>query len=174
MRQLMTSTTAAVLLAVSAAAASGSDDAKWKRLVVTDGLQASAEREAIVRALRLLPRLPVRVAVLNATDARPEVIPTLLALDAFVVTGSPVIYLVRESALFRDAVGGSTIHSYVLASVIWHELAHADGADEREARKQEELLWTSFVRDQRVDGTVALRYLQALRSRPDDQLMAAR
>jgi hypothetical protein len=36
------------------------------------------------------------------------------------------------------------------------------------------MLWTTFVRDQRVDQMTALRYLSALSTRPDDQLMALR
>lgn len=51
-------------------------------------------------------------------------------------------------------------------------MPQVDGADEREARKQEQALWTRFVRDQRVDATMALGYLRALVSRPDDQLLA--
>lgn len=53
-------------------------------------------------------------------------------------------------------------------------MAHAEGADEREARRREQALWTSFIRDQRVDAVTALRYLSALEKRPDDQLLALR
>ena len=65
-------------------------------------------------------------------------------------------------------------HTYALASVIWHEMAHAEGADECEARRREQSLWTTFVRDQRVDEVTALRYLEALTKRPDAQLLGTR
>jgi hypothetical protein len=42
------------------------------------------------------------------------------------------------------------------------------------ARIREQELWTSFVRDQRVDDVTALRYLSALTKQPDDQLLALR
>jgi hypothetical protein len=168
---------AAVLLLLSA----GVDEARtagaapdWRWLIVTDGPEEETEREALVSALQLLPRLPARVAVIDATRAKPEVRPRLLALDAFVVVGSPVVYVVRQSLLFDGARRRSAIHVHALAAVLWHELAHVDGADERVARRQEEVLWTTFVRDQRVDNVAALRYLKALAGRPDDRLLATR
>ena len=144
----------------------------WQWLIVTDGPEQEVEREALVAALRLLPRLPVRVAVIDATRAKPEVRPRLLALDAFIVVGSPVVYVVRQSSLLQGARRRSALHVHALAAVLWHELAHVDGADERAARRQEQALWTTFVRDQRIDGVAALRYLNALVERPDDRLLA--
>jgi hypothetical protein len=144
------------------------------RLIVTGGPTGPAERTALVEALRLLPRLPTRVAVIDAEDARPEVKVTLLKLDAFTIKGSSVVYIVRQSALFGGAVERQAFHTYALASVIWHEIAHAEGADEREARQREQQLWTTFVRDQRIDQVTALRYLNALAMRPDAQMVTAR
>ena len=146
----------------------------WQGLIVTDGPAAESERRALVESLRLLPRLPIRVAVIDATEAKPDVQPTLLSLDAFVVIGSPVVYVVRQSALLRGARDGSTAHTHALAAAIWHEMAHVDGADERQARTREQALWTTFVRDERVDNVVALRYLNLLNGRPDDFVMAFR
>lgn len=163
--------TAIVAGAVTNAAAGPPD---WTWLIVADGPTAPAERAAIVRALRLLPRLPTRLAVLDADEARADVRPTLLRLDAFVTTGSPVVYVVRQSPLLHGARAGASNHIHALAAVVWHEMAHVAGADEREARKREQALWTSFIRDQRVDPVVALRYLSALDRRPDDQLVALR
>jgi len=142
--------------------------------IVADGPPAAGERKAIAQALRLLPRVPDRLAVIDAEQAKPDVKPTLQKLDAFTIKGSTVIYLVRQSALLRGAVERQAFHSYALASVIWHEMAHAEGADEREARQREQTLWTTFVRDQRIDQVTALRYLNALATRPDAQLLAAR
>lgn len=150
------------------------DAPDWKRLVVCDGPNADARRDAVVKALKLLPRLPSRVAVLDASEAKPEVRGLLLRLDGFIVRGSSVVYIVQQSALLRGALEGSALHTHALATVIWHEMAHAEGDDERDARKREEELWTTFVRDQRIDGIAALRYLKALTSRPDDELLASR
>jgi hypothetical protein len=111
---------------------------------------------------------------MDVTEAKPEVRRELLRLDAFVTKGSPVIYVVQQSSLFKQALEGSSFHTHALATVIWHEMAHAEGADEREARKREEDLWATFVRDQRVDRTTALRYLGALVARPDDYQVTAR
>ena len=164
----------AVALVLGSTAAQASDRPDWKWLVVCDGPNAEAERAAVVKALRLLPRLPARVAVIDATEAKPDVQPTLLRLDAFVVDGSPVVYVVRQSRCFKAPVGGSTLHMHALAAAIWHEMAHADGADERQARSASRRSWTTFVRDQRVDNVVALRYLNLLNGRPDDFVMALR
>jgi hypothetical protein len=164
----------AVALVLGSTAAQASDRPDWKWLVVCDGPNAEAERAAVVKALELLPRLPARVAVMDVTEAQPDVRAALLRLDAFVTQGSPVVYVVQQSSLLKGAIQGSTPHMHALATVIWHEMAHAEGADEREARKREEQLWTTFVRDQRVDGVVALRYLKALNERPDDLVVALR
>jgi hypothetical protein len=81
-----------------------------RQLIVTDGSGHEAERDVLIAALRLLPRLPVRVAVIDAHRAEPEVRSRLLRLDAFIVTGSPVVYVVRQSALLERARRGSSIH----------------------------------------------------------------
>ncbi len=173
MRRICTLLLVTVGLLGDVVGAAGSNP-DWRWLIVTDGPGAESERGALVKALRLLPRLPARVAVIDATEAKPEVQPTLLSLDAFVTVGSPVVYIVRQSALLGGARAGSATHTHALAAAIWHEMAHVDGADEREARQREQALWTTFVRDQRVDGVVALRYLKALNARPDDLLTALR
>jgi hypothetical protein len=56
---------------------------------------------------------------------------------------------------------------YMLAAIIWHEMAHVEGADEQDAQKREQELWTSFIRDERVDRLVGLRYLEARQKRRD-------
>lgn len=176
MRQRVTMMVAGgVLLGLmSGATATAAGKTDWRSLIVCDGPDAEEERRALVEALRLLPRLPARVAVIDATEARPEVQPTLLRLDSFITKGSPVVYVVKQSALLRGAAAGSAIHIHALAAALWHEMAHVDGADEREARRQEQSLWARFARDQRVDAVAAQRYLKALDSRPDDQLLTLR
>ena len=111
--------------------------------------------------------MPERVAVIDSEAAKPEINATLLRLDAFIVTGSTVVYVVRQSALLRGAASAQRFHTFALATVLWHEMAHAEGHDESEARRREQKLWTTFVRDQRIDQLTGLRYLQALSRRPD-------
>jgi len=136
---------------------------------------------AISRAIAQLSRRPVHVAVIDAHEAKPGVRETLLKLDAFtlrldavMMDRSKVVYLVKQSTVLQEAAKGSRFYEHVLASIIWHEMAHLDGADERGARHAEEELWTRFVRDGISDQVTALRYLNALAKRPDDRLMASR
>jgi len=136
---------------------------------------------AVSRAIALLSRRPIHVAVIDAHEAKPEVRETLLKLDAFTlrvdavtIDRSQVVYLVKQSTVLQEAAKGSQFYEHVLASIIWHEMAHLDGADERGARRAEEQLWTRFVRDGISDQVTALRYLNALTKRPDDRLVASR
>ena len=115
--------------------------------------------------LAMLPRKPVLVMVADAEAASPEVRATLRRLDAFVMKGRTGIYVVKQSAVLQGALQGSAVHQRILASILWHEMAHLAGADEREAQRREEELWTRFVRDQQVDAVTALRYLQLLKQR---------
>ena len=124
------------------------------------------------RVIRLLPRRPGPVVVFDADTAEPALKQRLLRLDSFVVRGRREIYLTKHSAVLAGALKGSRLYDHILATIIWHEMAHLDGADERGARKAEQNLWTRFVRDQVCDEITALRYLRALAKRPDDQLAA--
>ncbi len=160
---------AAILIALACTQARAG---QRQELIVWEGPAVAGEAAALTRALDLLPRKPARVAVIDATHARPDTRDALLGLDAFVVRDSPVVYVVRQSALLRGAMAGSSIHVHALAAAIWHEVTHVDGADEREARTHEQALWTSFIRDQRVDREYGLRYLSALERRPDHLLEA--
>ena len=126
----------AATVLVSQLAGAAAERPNWQWLIVCDGPDGDRERAALIGALRLLPLLPARVAVIDATEAKPDVQPTLLKLEAFILQGSPVVYVVKQSALLRGAVAGSTFHTHALAAVLWHEMAHAEGADEREARKE--------------------------------------
>ena len=136
---------------------------------------------AVSRAIAQLSRRPIHVAVIDANEAKPGVRETLLKLDAFTLRldavtmdRSKVVYLVKQSTVLQEAAKGSQFYEHVLASIIWHEMAHLDAADERGARRAEEQLWTRFVRDGISDQVSALRYLNALTKRPDDRVMASR
>ena len=90
----------------------------------------------------------------------------------FILEGRREIYLTMQSEVLKRALNGSELYEHMLATIIWHEMAHLDGADERGARKAEQELWTRFVRDGVCDEVTGLRYLRALASRPDDQVPA--
>jgi hypothetical protein len=120
---------------------------------------------AVQQAVALLPKRPLKVVVIDVNDAKPAGRVNLFKLQAFILRGSAVIYLTKHGEVLLEAVNGSRFHVYVLATVIWHEMAHVDGAGEAEARRQEEELWTRFITEQSVDRDAAMRYLAALKKR---------
>ena len=145
-------------------------DPPTTEIVTAASPAGNAARAAITAAVALLSEVPKVIAVMDITPAKPTVRDRLRRLDAFTVEGNDVIYLVDGSEILRGAQQGSAFHRAALAAVIWHEMAHLDGADEREARKAESTLWASFVRDGLIDQLTGLRYLSALERRPDDRL----
>jgi hypothetical protein len=72
---------------------------------------------------------------------------------------------VRQGVSLKAALKGRGIYDYVLATVIWHEMAHIDGADEAAAREAEEQLWMKFILAQRVDSKRGMSYLALLKQR---------
>jgi hypothetical protein len=127
---------------------------------------AELDPATLGEALTLLPRRPERVVVIDCEQARPEVRPHLIRLDAFVTRGGRVIYLVKQSAVVQLAEKRHPVALGILAAIIWHEMAHLEGEGEAVAQQREEDLWTRIIRDQRVDPITGLRYLRLLRERP--------
>jgi len=72
---------------------------------------------------------------------------------------------VRQGVTLQGALKGAGVYDYALACIIWHEMAHIDGADEPAAQRVEEELWSEFVLAGRVDRHVDMRYLALLRKR---------
>jgi hypothetical protein len=103
--------------------------------------------------------------VIDPGTVKSEARETLFRVDAFISKGQPVVYLSPHSEVLKGAREGSRIHAYMLAAIIWHEMAHLEGADEREAQRKEESLWKRFVVERRVDPVTALRYLKAMDDR---------
>ena len=64
------------------------------------------------------------------------------------------IYLIRDSAIIHEAERSGGPYLFILAAVIWHEMAHTDGLDEAQARRREEELWRGFVSTRVVDVRV--------------------
>jgi hypothetical protein len=120
--------------------------------------------EAIERALRLLPRQPVKISIVER-PAAPDQHPGKPRAEAFVIRGDPTVYLVRQAPTLQGAVKGTGIFDFALAAIIWHEMAHIDGDDEAAAQDAEEQLWKEFILSGQVDRTRGMRYLALLRQR---------
>jgi hypothetical protein len=128
-------------------------------------LEDSPYHRTVERVLMLLPKRPAKVVIVDPNQVEADVRNTLLGMDAFVMKGDRVVYLTSHSDVLNGALKGWSLHEYALASIIWHEMAHIDGADEMEAQRREESLWIMYVMDARVDPGQGLRYLSTLRSR---------
>jgi hypothetical protein len=136
----------------------------------SEAVRATSPYDRVLeRVLKLLPRRPLGLAVIDPDQAQPDVRRTLLTLDAFITKGGRVVYLTSHGEVLQRAVKGSQLCHYILATIVWHEMAHIDGADENEAQRREEQLWTVFLMEERVDRIQGLRYLEALKSRRGDQ-----
>jgi hypothetical protein len=92
----------------------------------------------IIRALGLLPKLPAKVLVVDVAEADRAADAHGRKVEAFVRHGENVVYLIAQGATLRGAQKGRGIFDYALAILIWHEMAHLAGADEREAQRQQE------------------------------------
>ena len=119
----------------------------------------------INRALGLLPKLPAKVLVVDVAQAARAADAHGRQVEAFVRHGENVVYLISQGATLRGAQKGRGIFDYALAILIWHEMAHLAGADEREAQRQQEDLWTAYVATGRVDTNRGLNYLALLKKR---------
>jgi hypothetical protein len=131
------------------------------RTVVVGTIQTHTIRAA----LAALPRAPDRIEVVAADDVLPEIRDRVHHMFGFVLKGSRTIYLIRDSSIIREAERSGGPYLFVLAAVIWHEMAHAEGLDEARARRREEELWRGFVSTRKVDSAFGLAYLAELRGR---------
>ena len=125
---------------------------------------ASAYDDAIARALRLLPQQPREIVIVEGRPTTGQHSDNPRA-EAFVNRGQSTVYLVRQAPTLQAAIKGPGIFDLALAAIIWHEMAHIDGADEAAAQQAEEQLWKSFILRRRVDSGIGLRYLELLRKR---------
>jgi hypothetical protein len=148
-----------------AAAAPVSPDRIDDRRIVA---AATEDASAIERALKLLSRRPEKVVVIDPDGATPEGQKILAKADAFITKGGRIVYVNRQSEVLKGARQGATLYVCMLAAIIWHEMAHVDGADEVQAQQREEGIWKRFVIDGRVDRVTALRYLKLMNDRRAD------
>jgi hypothetical protein len=128
--------------------------------------QADEYDTTLARVIRILPRPPGKVVVVDADTGSQSLHQKLQHVEGFVTRGERVVYLVRQSDTLQRALKGPGIFDYALAITIWHEMAHIDGADEAKARRAEEQLWTEFVLAGHVDRVRGMKYLALLKKRP--------
>ena len=111
---------------------------------------------ALRAVLEVLPRRPETIAFVD-TDALPSAHKKQLrGVDGFVPVGSRVIYLRRQSPTVSAAEREGGPYLMMLAVVIWHEMAHTEGLDERQAQLREEDLWKEFIHRGLVDSATGL------------------
>src|SRR4051812_4512858 len=122
-------------------------------------IEGDVDPRTLRAALDALPRRPERIVLVASEVAAPGQEKQLRELDGFVLTGSRVIYLRRQSPTLLAAEYEGGPYLLMLAAVIWHEMAHAEGLDERHAQEREEDLWKQFVQRSLVDSGIGLTYL---------------
>ena len=134
------------------------------RIVAGTVVSGDIDVRTLAAAIELLPRPPERIVMVDK-ELPPTKESQLRELDAFVLPGSRVIYLRRQSQTLRAAEYSGGPHVVMLAVVIWHEMAHTEGLDEPQAQEREEALWKEFTRRGLVDSAVGLTYLAELQRR---------
>jgi hypothetical protein len=149
--------------------ASGATDAIGQHVqAVSTGWQYAethAYDETVGRALALLPKRPKQIVVIDADKTPPALRQQLERVEAFVMVGKPTVCLRMQGSVLKNARRSGGLFDYALAAIIWHEMAHISGADERGAQEQEERLWRQFIVGRRVDTSRALAYLARLEKR---------
>jgi hypothetical protein len=135
------------------------------RIVAGTVVTGDIDTRTLRAALEELPRRPERIVMVDAESVPPAHDKQLRGMDAFVPIGSRVIYLRRQSGTLLAAEYSGGPYLLMLAAVIWHEMAHTEGLDERHAQEREEELWKQFVQRGLVDSGVGLTYLDELRRR---------
>jgi hypothetical protein len=141
------------------------EEPTFSRRIAGTIVDGDVDTRTLRAALEALPRRPDRIVVVGAAAIPPAFLSQMHDLDGFVPVGSRVIYLRRESATLREAELSGGPFLLMLAAVIWHEMAHAEGCDEAQARHREEELWQEYVRSGRVESGIGLTYLVELRGR---------
>ena len=124
--------------------------------------------EAVRRAVALLPERPERTVILDINAVSPALRARLRNVEAFVTKGERTVYLNKQGPTLQKASKAGRrdrFFDYVLAIKIFHEMAHLEGSNEEQARREEEGLWREFVVSQKVDAARGLVYLDLLRRR---------
>lgn len=114
------------------------------------------------RVLALLPSVPTRIVILDLNSLTPASRQRVRGLEAFVLAGHSSVFVIRQGSTLRLAELGDVVDVLVLASVIWHEMAHLEGLGETAALGREQELWREFVRSGRVDAAAGMTYAARL------------
>ena len=159
----------AIVVAVGAASSTTLDARERPRVGsrTIGGTQIVGDCDARVWApvLDLLPSRPARVEVVDLDRLSAGARQRVAGLQAFVIPGQKVIYVVRQGASLRMAELGDGVDQLILASVIWHEMGHLEGLDEDAATAREQGLWRTFIAAGRVDSALGLTYVARLGER---------
>ena len=113
--------------------------------------------------LEVLPARPERIEILDLASLSDTARRKVNGRDAFVLAGHRTIVVIRQGATLRQAEFGDGFDRLVLASLVWHELAHANGASEQAALEKEQALWHRFIRLGLVSTADGMAYIQRLR-----------
>jgi hypothetical protein len=160
-----------ILICLTSEAAHGQEQKQQRssetssRIVAGTLVNGDIDLRTLRPALEALPRRPERIVVVDAEAVPPGHEKQWRDLDAFVPIGDRVIYLRRQGQTMLAAEYSGGPYVLMLAVIIWHEMAHAEGLDERRAQEREEDLWKQFVQRGLVDSGVGLTYLDELRRR---------
>ena len=94
----------------------------------------TSEAAGIRRARALLPtRLDVPIHVVELRSLSESLQRKVRNTCAFVINGAPPIYVISSCPIYKGAVS-SRFEAMKLAAILQHEVAHLEGADERQAR----------------------------------------
>ena len=132
--------------------------------VVVDRTEIVGDTDAVMwtRVLAVLPVRPTRIEVLDIDTLAADTRRKLRGLEGFVLQGLKTIVIVRQGKTLRHAAGGHALDRLILASLVWHEMAHLEGLEERAAFEREKALWRRFVADGLVEADVGLAFLGRL------------
>ena len=151
----------ASLLADVGAAGSQTRERAGRRIGSTS-VEGPADPILWERVLDLLPRRPIRIVIVDLDTLLPEARHRVQRLEAFVLTGTDAVCVVRQGPAMRQAERGDAVARAILASVIWHEMSHLQGMDEAGALRSEQELWRRWRLAGRVDPMIALDYMARL------------
>jgi hypothetical protein len=166
----MVTSAVAVVLAVLVAAASPQNAAAASRdvrdpvrhRIGATVVEGASDRVLWERVLDLLPERPERIVIVDLDALDPAARERIRKLEAFVLTGIAAVLVVRQGQTLQQAERESGVHALALASIVWHEMAHLDGLDEAAAIAREQELWRRWRAFGRVDGELALTYIDRL------------
>ena len=80
--------------------------------------------------------------------------------EAFVFKGHGEIYLNGHGRVSAEAMAGRPHGVYVLAAILAHEMAHLQGANERQALEVERRCVFQYMKEGRIPVDVALEHLR--------------